>query len=297
MKIEVFCFGHFILYKKTQQIYNRIKNQNMSSNTHFTTNSSTSNGISLCIPRVFNNINWRRVKTHMIEARLGFVERVDLIPIHKNGKNYKRAYVHFKKNGWNMRDLVARQALSALQTGQSIRITYDDPWYWELSISRQARPDKAPTPKDRKLKITVAGKIFQEFVVKHPRVEESTVQTVNMGVLQRHDALGRSLNKDGTPNLNDPITARMVEQTLSSARMKMKYDLALQPDDDNRMYCEFGDNYNEPVQCDGCDTLMDASELDPDEHNLAEIGGGYCCDSCYNSDPQIVAMRDDFAEE
>jgi len=105
------------------------------------------------------------------------------------------------------------------------------------------------------------------------------------------------LNKDGTPNLNDPITARMAEQTLSSSKMKMKYDLAFQPDDDDRMYCEFGDNYNEPVQCDGCDTLMDASELEQDEHNLAEIGGGYCCDSCYNSDPQIVAMRDDFAEE
>ena len=66
---------------------------------NFAHNSENANGISLCIPHVFPNISWRRVKQHMIEANLGFVERVDVIRV--KDKDYKRAYVHFRKNGWN----------------------------------------------------------------------------------------------------------------------------------------------------------------------------------------------------
>ena len=132
----------------------------MSSNTNQTTarrsvaeivahNSDPRNGVSLCIPRVFNNIGWKRVKRHMIEANLGFVEAVHLIP---RGQ-HKRAYVHFRANSWNMRDPVARQALTALQNGQKIRIEYDEPWYWEVSISRSERRAEAPKPKERKVQI------------------------------------------------------------------------------------------------------------------------------------------------
>ena len=39
---------------------------------NFAKNSDPNQGISLCIPRVFNNIGWRRIKQHMIEAKLGF---------------------------------------------------------------------------------------------------------------------------------------------------------------------------------------------------------------------------------
>ena len=48
---------------------------------NFAKNSDPEQGVSLCIPRVFNNIGWRRIKQHIIEANLGFVERVDVVPV------------------------------------------------------------------------------------------------------------------------------------------------------------------------------------------------------------------------
>ena len=124
---------------------------------NFEDNSDPAKGISLCIPRVFGNINHRRIKQHMIEADLGFVERVDVIRL-PNGN--KRAYVHFAPNRWNMRDAEARKALTKLQSGDSIGILYDDPWYWNVSISKLARPADAPHPKNsskRKIKLDLSG--------------------------------------------------------------------------------------------------------------------------------------------
>ena len=118
---------------------------------NFKTNSDPAQGISLCIPRVFNNIGWRRIKQHMIEANLGYVERVDVIPL----GGFKRAFVHFRANGWNMRDQTARAALKALQDGKKIKLEYESPWYWLVSISGAKRPDEAPKPRERKTKLTI----------------------------------------------------------------------------------------------------------------------------------------------
>jgi len=73
-------------------------------------NADPSQGISLCIPRVFNNIGWRRIKQVFIDLRWGFVERVDVIKLGKN----KRAFVHFAPGKWNTRDQQAVDALAAL---------------------------------------------------------------------------------------------------------------------------------------------------------------------------------------
>ena len=111
--------------------------------------------VSLCISRVFANIGWRRIKRHMIEAQLGFIERVDVIPVYgKDGKiRFKRAFVHFRENSWNMRDPQAREALERLRNGESIRLVYEDPWWWSVSISTAERPAEAPKPPQRKTRI------------------------------------------------------------------------------------------------------------------------------------------------
>ena len=115
----------------------------------FTANSGDT--VSLCIARVFPNIGWRRIKRHMIEAQLGFVERVDVIPVYRDGKiAFKRAFVHFRKNSWNNRDPEARQALERLRNGETIRLVYEDPWWWSVNISTSPRPDEAPKPPQRK---------------------------------------------------------------------------------------------------------------------------------------------------
>ena len=128
----------------------------LSRDENFSHNSSNENGISLCIPHVFPNISWRRIKQHMIEANLGYVERVDVIRV--TGKDHKRAYVHFRKNSWNMRDPMARDVLKAMQDGKRIRIEYENPWYWQVGISGSTRPDEAPKPKERKVKIELEAK-------------------------------------------------------------------------------------------------------------------------------------------
>ena len=118
----------------------------------FTANSGDT--VSLCIARVFPNIGWRRIKRHMIEAQLGFVERVDVIPVYRDEKiAYKRAFVHFRKNSWNNRDPDARAALQRLRNGETVRLVYEDPWWWSVNISTSPRPDEAPKPSQRKTRI------------------------------------------------------------------------------------------------------------------------------------------------
>ena len=112
---------------------------------HFAENSDPHHGVSLCIPRVFNNINWRRIKQTFIDLRWGFVDRVDVIPM----GNYKRAFVHFAPDKWNLGDRDAAGALAALKAGDEVKIVYDEPWYWKIGISRAERPAEAPKPKPR----------------------------------------------------------------------------------------------------------------------------------------------------
>jgi len=117
---------------------------------------NSGNRVSLCIARVFPNIGWRRIKRHMIDAQLGFIERVDVVPVYdkQTGKiRFKRAFVHFRENAWNNRDPQAREALERLRNGESIRLVYEDPWWWTVSISTSERPAEAPKPPERKTRI------------------------------------------------------------------------------------------------------------------------------------------------
>ena len=166
---------------------------------NFAKNSDPSQGVSLCIARVFSNIGWRRIKQHMIEANLGFVERVDVIPVYKNGKMvYKRAFVHFAAGKWNMRDETARQALNVLQDGNKIKLEYEKPWYWLVGISGAERPAEAPKPRERKVKIDLAP-------VAAP-VEEKAEYVA-------------SSQPDEEMRSNDPIEARARENALNSAHV------------------------------------------------------------------------------
>ena len=108
-------------------------------------NSDPEKGISICIPRVFNNIGWRRVKQVMIACGWGFVERVDMV----SQGSYKRAFVHFAPGRWNTRNAGAMDVLAALKAGNEVKIVYDDPWYWKIGLSRSSKPDEAPKPAPR----------------------------------------------------------------------------------------------------------------------------------------------------
>ena len=100
---------------------------------------------SIYIPRVFNNIGWRRIKQVFIALRWGFIERVDVVPC--NG--YKRAFVHFAPGKWDKSDKEATAVLTALQQGEVVKVVYDEPWYWKISLSRSQKPAEAPKPRAR----------------------------------------------------------------------------------------------------------------------------------------------------
>lgn len=73
------------------------------------------------------------------------MERVDIIQL----VGSKRGYVHFKAGEWNVRSKEAMDALNAMKAGDNVTITYDDPWFWKIGISRSERPAEAPKPKPR----------------------------------------------------------------------------------------------------------------------------------------------------
>jgi hypothetical protein len=106
-------------------------------NEHFITNSNDANGISVCIPRMFNNIGFRRVKGVFIKQNWGFVERVDVI----HYGDHKKAFVHFRPNSWNWTKR-NQQILEQLQRGEQIHLRYESgkPWFWHVGISYTEKP-------------------------------------------------------------------------------------------------------------------------------------------------------------
>ena len=108
-------------------------------NEHFKTNCDDANGVSICIPRMFNNISFRRVRNVFIKQNWGFVERVDVI----HYGDHKKAFVHFRPNSWNWTRR-NQQILEQLQRGEQIHLRYEQgkPWFWHVGISYTETPKK-----------------------------------------------------------------------------------------------------------------------------------------------------------
>lgn len=109
-------------------------------------NSQDINGISVCIRFAFKNITPQRVfaclkKVNieidgaMNKVFLGVIERIDEV-IRKDGN--KMFFVHFSPNSWGKTD-EGDIALTRLRNGE-LRVYYDEPYFWKLSISKSRRP-------------------------------------------------------------------------------------------------------------------------------------------------------------
>jgi hypothetical protein len=107
---------------------------------------------SLCIPRVFSNINEARIRRILAELNLGDIARVDVVSNKSpdKDKSFNRVFIHFNK--WNTNDN-ANTARERLINGKDIKIIYDDPWFWKVSAYREQttnhhrRPSGAPVEK------------------------------------------------------------------------------------------------------------------------------------------------------
>lgn len=165
-------------------------------NEHFKVNSAVENGISLCIPRMFNNIGFNRVKGVFIKQNWGFVERVDVI----HYGDHKKAFVHFRRGSWNWNTKNA-QILDQLQRGEQIHLRYENgkPWFWHVGVSYVERPKKEdvnyyPTGV-MNLKKTTQG----DELLKRKRVNQLVKESVD--------------NRPNVRDGDDPIKARMNENS------------------------------------------------------------------------------------
>ena len=94
---------------------------------------------SICIPRVFPNIDEKRIRKIFGELQLGTIERIDIVNKKtEKGENYNRVFIHF--NSW-YNNANANQVRTRLLEGKEIKIIYDDPWFWKVSAYR-SNPNK-----------------------------------------------------------------------------------------------------------------------------------------------------------
>ena len=132
---------------------------------------NVSKGVSLCIPRVFANISWYRIKQVFIALNWGFVDRVDVIP----SGGTKRAFVHFAPGKFT-----ATKVLEALCEGKQVKIVYDEPWFWQISLSRSAKPAEAPERK-QKPKVEIASAVRAKSVRRKLTLDLSGMPTDSTG--------------------------------------------------------------------------------------------------------------------
>ena len=112
-------------------------NYNPSSNT----NKMYDPCLNLIIPRVFSNINEARIKTIFTELNIGKIKSIDIVPVPKTkednskskdkSKNYNKVFIHF--SSWFTNE-TACQAKKTLLEGKELKIVYDEPWFWKVSV-------------------------------------------------------------------------------------------------------------------------------------------------------------------
>ena len=104
---------------------------------------------SLCIPRVFPNIDERRIRGIIDSLNMGEIARVDIVRKQTDkGEKFNRVFIHWKR--WNDSEN-ANKSRERLLNGNDIKIIYDDPWFWKISAYREttSRPQARPLSNPR----------------------------------------------------------------------------------------------------------------------------------------------------
>lgn len=96
---------------------------------------------SVCIPRVFANIDRKRIH-NVFQTIFGpdVVSQIDMVKkVSETGEEYSRVFVHFTK--WP-KTMYAQQVRQKLLSGDKVKVVYDEPWFWHMSASRVERPQQ-----------------------------------------------------------------------------------------------------------------------------------------------------------
>jgi hypothetical protein len=96
---------------------------------------------SICIPRTLNNINWRQVKETFEQLfGPGTVERVDIVTNRTDASPFCRIFVHMRY--WPVEKAEIADIRQRLVDGETVKVVYDNPWFWKCSASRTPKPDR-----------------------------------------------------------------------------------------------------------------------------------------------------------
>ena len=93
---------------------------------------------SLCIPRVFANIDEHRIRRIFEDLDIGVISRVDIVrgkPCSNVKDQHNRVFIHFSR--W-YNTMSAESARERLLNGQDLKVIYDDPWFWKVSAYKEA---------------------------------------------------------------------------------------------------------------------------------------------------------------
>lgn len=183
-----------------------------------------SNVPSLCIPRVYSNIDEARIRRVFAELDMGDIDRIDVVnKSNEKGDKFNRVFVHFKR--WNMSEN-ANIARERLINGKEIKILYDDPWFWKVSAYREpvrhARPQgsgkkaslqvdcdeegSSPQP-NRRPPHTKPRPQARVQIKQEPTLETEVKQEPRPPVEERRQAIqSRWTNRDPLPAVNNSET-------------------------------------------------------------------------------------------
>jgi hypothetical protein len=140
--------------------------------------------ISLCIPRVHANIPRDVVQETFDALDFGVIDRIDMVHS-KSVDKFKKVFIHYKS--WNLDNEDVMKNYIELCEGNSIKITYDEPWFWNVVKSSIAKPDFDGFQKVQKT--TPKKKVAIEVIVSKEPEEKPTTTVV--------------LSKDTKPSFKD----------------------------------------------------------------------------------------------
>ena len=101
----------------------------------------------MCIPRVFPNIDEKRIRRIFDELSMGEIDRVDIVgKTTEKGEKFNRVFVHFRKWHSNANADTARERLI---NGKEIKVIYDEPWFWKISAYRSQEQTRPPRPQQQ----------------------------------------------------------------------------------------------------------------------------------------------------
>lgn len=182
---------------------------------------------SLCIPRVFSNIDERRIYRIFDDLKLGDIDRINIVRTNNSkGDKCNRVFIHFTR-WYNSRN--ADTARERLLNGNDIKVIYDDPWFWKVAAYREAPPshrivERVQSVSDRSVSDrSVSDKSVSD---KSDKSEKRTVKRVDNRPSQTREELDKELEKLNPSIKNAPnLQPKVVEEQIVLGGEGIKYDL------------------------------------------------------------------------